>query len=524
MSEYILEIQNLTKEFPGVRALDSVNLKVRKGEIHSICGENGAGKSTLMSVISGVYPKGSYEGKVFYKGKETHYTSVKDSEKEGLAIIHQELALSPYLSIYENMFLGHMKTRFGIINWDKYIVESKKYLNQVGLREKPETVVSKLGVGKQQLVEIARALSKNVELLIFDEPTSSLNDDESDKLLKLMLELKDQGITCLMISHKLKEVLKIADTVTIIRDGRSISSYDVKRDSLTEAVIIRDMVGRELANQYAKHPVALGDKVFEVNNWSVYHPDYHAMKVVDDVSFYLRKGEILAFCGPMGAGRTELMMSVFGQSYGFRSEGEVLLNGEPVDVSTPRKALNAGIGYVSEDRKSLGLILLQDIKTNISSSSLGKMSTLGVINEQEEIIAAEKYRASLRIKTPSINQLTRNLSGGNQQKVVLSRSLLADPEVFIVDEPTRGIDVGAKYEIYSILSDLVKQGKSVIMVTSEMPEALGMADRIYVMNEGKIKGMLMREEATQEEIMRIAISGQGAAGAAEQHKDKENAK
>jgi len=319
--------------------------------------------------------------------------------------------------------------------------------------------------------------------------------------------MKKQGITCIMISHKLKEVLKIADSVTILRDGKSISSYDVKRDSLTEAMIIKDMVGRDLGAQYQKHPVEIGETVFEVKNWTVYHPDYHAMKVVENASFFLRKGEILAFCGPMGAGRTELMMSVYGQSYGSRSEGEVFIGGKKVDTSTTRKALDAGIGYVSEDRKSLGLILLQDVKTNISASSLDKLSKLGVVNAQEEITAAEKYRASLRIKTPSINQLTRNLSGGNQQKVVLSRCLLADPDVFIVDEPTRGIDVGAKQEIYGILNNLVKEGKSVIIITSELPEALAMADRIYVMNEGEIKGMLMREEATQEKIMHIAISG-----------------
>ncbi len=505
MSEYILEIENLTKEFPGVRALDSVNLKVKKGEIHSLCGENGAGKSTLMSVISGVYPKGSYEGKVFYKGKETHYSSVKDSEKEGLAIIHQELALSPYLSIYENIFLGHMKTTVGVINWDKYIIESRKYLDQVGLKEKPATVVSKLGVGKQQLVEIARALSKKVELLILDEPTSSLNDDESDKLLDLILELKKQGITSIMISHKLKEVLKIADSVTILRDGKSISSYSVKGDSLTEAMIIKDMVGRDLGIKINKEVATIGQTILEVKDWTVYHPDYHSMKVVDNASFYLRKGEILAFCGPMGAGRTELMMSIYGRSYGSHSEGTLLLNGKPVDTSTPRLALDAGIGYVSEDRKSLGLILIQDVKTNISVSSLGKLSRGGVVNSQKEIRAAEEYKDALRIKTPSINQLTRNLSGGNQQKVVLSRCLLADPDIFIVDEPTRGIDVGAKFEIYAILNDLVKNGKSVIMVTSELPEAIGMADRIYVMNEGEIKGMLNREEATQEAIMRLAL-------------------
>ena len=507
MDEYILEIKNLTKDFPGVRALDNVDLRVKQGEIHSICGENGAGKSTLMSVISGVYPKGSYEGTVFFKGRETAYHSVKDSENEGLAIIHQELALSPYLSIYENIFLGHMQTKFGIINWDHYIKESNKYLKIVGLKEPPATIVSKLGVGKQQLVEIARALSKKADLLILDEPTSSLNDDESEKLLDLILEFKKQGITSVMISHKLNEVLKVADTVTVLRDGKSVASYNVKEEKLTEERIIRDMVGRDLTHRFPQRKSIPGDMVMEVKNWTVYHPDFHTIKVVDDASFFLRKGEILAFCGPMGAGRTELMMSIFGRSYGSRSEGEVLINGKKPSLGSCRAAMNAGLGYISEDRKSLGLILIQDIKTNISNASLGKISHLGIVDGHQELLVAEKYRKELNIRSPSVHQMTRNLSGGNQQKVVVSRSLMADPDIFIVDEPTRGIDVGAKSEIYSILNDMAAQGKSIIMVSSELPEALGMADRIYVMNKGKIKGVLTREEATQEKIMHLALVG-----------------
>lgn len=505
MDDYILEIKSLTKDFPGVRALDKVDLKVRRGEIHSICGENGAGKSTLMSVISGVYPKGSYEGQVYFKGHETAYHSVKDSEKEGLAIIHQELALSPYLSIYENIFLGHMQTSFGIINWDRYIRESSKYLKIVGLKEPPGTIVSKLGVGKQQLVEIARALSKKADLLILDEPTSSLNDDESEKLLNLILEFKKQGITSVMISHKLNEVLKVADTVTVLRDGKSISSYDVKADGLTESMIIKDMVGRDLTHRFPDRSSEPGETVMEVKNWTVYHPDFHDIKVVDDVSFYVRRGEILAFCGPMGAGRTELMMSIFGGSYGSRSKGEVLIGGKRPDLSSCRAAMNAGLGYISEDRKSLGLILIQDIKTNITNASLHKVSEFGVVDGHRELQVAEKYRKDLDIRSASVHQVTRNLSGGNQQKVVVSRSLMADPEIFIVDEPTRGIDVGAKSEIYAILNDMASRGKSVIMVSSELPEALGLADRIYVMNEGRIKGVLTREEATQEKIMHLAL-------------------
>jgi len=503
--EYILEIINLTKDFPGVKALDNVSLKVKRGEIHSLVGENGAGKSTLMSVISGVYPKGDYEGKVIYKGKETNYHSVKDSEKEGLAIVHQELALSPYLSIYENIFLGHMQTKFGIINWNYYIKESKKYLDQVGLNEQPETMVSKLGVGKQQLVEIARALSKKVELLILDEPTSSLNDDESEKLLNLILEFKKQGITCVMISHKLNEVLKVADTISILRDGKSVASYDVKTAKLTEEQIIRDMVGRDLTHRFPDRKNRPGDTVMEVKNWTVYHPDYHSIKVVDNASFYVKKGEILAFCGPMGAGRTELMMSIFGRSYGYRSEGELYIKGKPVYFASSRAAMDNGLGYISEDRKGLGLILMQDVKTNISNSSLKEISAMGLVNSSREIHLAEQFRKDLNIRTPSINQLTRNLSGGNQQKVAVSRSLAAKPEIFIVDEPTRGIDVGAKTEIYDILNNLAADGKAIIMVSSELPEALGMADRIYVMNEGKIKGMLTHEEATQEKIMHLAL-------------------
>jgi len=507
MSEYILEIENLSKEFPGVRALENVSLKVKKGEIHSLCGENGAGKSTLTSCISGVYPKNTYDGKVFFKGRETNYSSVKDSENEGLAIIHQELALSPYLSIYENIFLGHMETKFGVINWNKYIKESKNFLNIVGLNEPPETIVSRLGVGKQQLVEIARALSKKTELLILDEPTSSLNDDESEKLLNLILEFKRQGITSVIISHKLNEVLKVADTVTILRDGKSISTYDVKGSNLTEEMIIRDMVGRDLTHRFPERKSSPGETIMEVKNWTVYHPDYHSIKVVEDVSFYLRKGEILAFCGPMGAGRTELMMSLFGNSYGFKSDGELIINGVSHHFKDPRAAINSGLGYISEDRKSLGLVLIQDIKTNITHSSLNKISKFGIIDNQKEIKEAERYRSELNIRTPSINQIVRNLSGGNQQKVVVSKALLADPDIFIVDEPTRGIDVGAKTEIYGIMNNMIAAGKSVIMISSELPEALGMADRIYVMNEGKIKGMLNKEDATQEKIMHMALVG-----------------
>ncbi len=485
--------------------MDNVNFKVKKGEIHCLVGENGAGKSTLMNVISGVYPIGSYEGDVFLHGNKTHYKSVRESEKDRLAIIHQELALSPYLSIFENIFLGHIKTKTGIINWDKLIMDSRPFLARVGLNENPETIVSKIGVGKQQLVEIARALSKNTEVLILDEPTSSLNDDESDKLLDLILDLKREGITCIMISHKLNEIMKVADTITILRDGQSICSYDKHTDEVDEDIIIQGMVGRDMTHRYPEKTAKIGETVMTVENWSVYHPDYPDKKVVDNASFHVRKGEILAFCGPMGAGRTELMMSLFGKAYGSSCEGRLEIEGKEMNFHTPMDAIASGLGYVSEDRKDLGLILIQDVKTNISNSSLNKLAKWGVLDKQKEIGEAEKYKKALNIKTPNIYQTVRNLSGGNQQKVVLSRCLLAEPSIFIVDEPTRGIDVGAKYEIYTILNELAAQGKSIIMISSELPEALGMADRFYVMNEGLIKGELMRGEATQEKIMKIAL-------------------
>ena len=502
----ILEVQHVTKDFPGVRALDDVSFSIRKGEIHGICGENGAGKSTLMGVVSGVHPAGSYEGTVLIHGREAHFRSVRDSERAGLAIMHQELALSPYLSIYENMFLGHAKTRFGILDWDDLLDRSRGYLKRVGLTDPPETIVSKMGVGKQQLVEIARALSKRTKILILDEPTASLNDDESDQLLDLILELKNEGLTCILISHKLDEVLRVADQITVMRDGRSIRTFDAHQETVTRAILIKGMVGREMNALYPEKTPDIGDVVFEVKNWTVYHPEYHDKRVVDNASFEVRKGEIVGFCGPMGAGRTELMMSLFGRSYGSGSEGEARLHGETIEFSSPWDAIRKGLGYVSEDRKNLGLILIQDVKTNISNSSLPRLSRYGIVDDDEETQAAEQYRRSLNIKTPSILQMVRNLSGGNQQKVVLSRSLLAEPEIFIVDEPTRGIDVGAKYEIYTILNRLASEGKSIIMITSELPEAIGIADRIYVMNEGKIKGVLDRSEATQEGIMHMALT------------------
>ena len=501
----LLKITNLSKSFSGVQALDKVDFVVRKGEIHSLCGENGAGKSTLMKIISGVYGHGSYTGDVIYKGETKKYSTVKDSEGDGIAIIHQELALSPYFSIAENIFLGHYTSKFGIVNFFQLTQEAQKLLDKVGLKESPQTIVNTLSVGKQQLVEIAKALSKEVELLILDEPTSSLNDQECDQLLEFILSLKAQGITCIMISHKLNEVLKVSDSITILRDGKTIKTLDVQKDAVTERDIITHMVGRDMVDRFPTRTPQVGDIQFEVKDWTVYHPENPTKAVVSNASFNVKKGEIVGICGLMGSGRTELMMSVFGSAYGSHNTGDVYLHNKKMSWKTPKDAISDGLGYVSEDRKELGLILIQDIKMNLINSSLKQVSNKGVLNNNKAEEVSLEYKDKLSIKTPSVHAIVNTLSGGNQQKVVLSRCLYANPDVLIIDEPTRGIDVGAKFEIYNILNELVAKGKSIIMISSELVEVLGMADRIYVMNEGKIKGEINRNDATQEKIMKIAI-------------------
>lgn len=500
-NDIILEMKNITKTFPGVKALDNVNLRVRRGEIHSLCGENGAGKSTLMKVLSGIYPHGDYDGEILYNGKTCTYKNIKDSERDGIVIIHQELALSPYLSIGENIFIGNEISKHGIIDWNKVKIRTKELLNKVGLDEDPDTIVSTLGVGKQQLIEIAKALSKDVKLLILDEPTASLNEDDSENLLNLMLELKQQGITSILISHKLNEVSKVCDSITVLRDGATIETLDASGGKISEDRIVKGMVGRELTDRYPKRISKVGDILFEIKDWNVYHPDYSDRKMVDNVNINVRKGEVLGIAGLMGAGRTELAMSIFGKTYGQKISGKIIKNGKEIHIKNVQDAIDAGIAYVTEDRKEAGLNLIDDIRHNITIASLGKISKNGIINEQEEIIAAQDFRISMQIKTPSILQLAGNLSGGNQQKVVLSRWVYADPDLLILDEPTRGIDVGAKYEIYTIINDLVKNGKSVIVISSELPEVLGLSDRIYVMNEGKMICELDGKEATQEIIM-----------------------
>lgn len=509
MRDIILEMRGITKTFPGVKALSNVNLKVAEGEIHALCGENGAGKSTLMKVLSGVYPHGSYEGDILFKGNVCEFKDIKQSEDLGIVIIHQELALIPYLSIAENIFLGNEQSNRGMINWNETTIKTKELLKTVGLDESPATKVVELGVGKQQLVEIAKALSKQVKLLILDEPTAALNEDDSENLLDLILELKNQGITSIIISHKLNEIKKVADSVTILRDGRTIQTMDMVKDEVTEDVIIKGMVGRDLTNRYPERVPKIGDKIFEVKNWEVSHPQQEDRKVLDQINMHIRKGEIVGIAGLMGAGRTELAMSIFGRSYGKHIKGQLFLHGKEVHLNSISDAIEHGVAYVTEDRKHYGLILMDDIKRNISLTSLKKLSRRGVINEQEEVLVAEEYRKKLNIKTPGILQKTMNLSGGNQQKVVLSKWIYAQPEVLILDEPTRGIDVGAKYEIYSIVNQLADEGKGILFISSELPEILGMCDRIYVMSEGRITGEVNREDATQEVLMKSMTRGRG---------------
>ena len=501
MTTNILEMRNITKTFPGVKALQDVSLAVQRGHIHAICGENGAGKSTLMKVLSGVYPAGTYEGDIVLEDQTVEFKSINDSEAAGVVIIHQELALSPYLSIAENIFLGNEQQKNGWIDWNKTNLEASKLLARVGLKDNPITKVMDIGVGKQQLVEIAKALSKEVKLLILDEPTAALNDEDSAHLLDLILHLKGQGITSIIISHKLNEIKAIADEVTIIRDGKTIETLDMHSDQISEDRIIKGMVGRDLESRYPDHTPKIGEEILRVENWTVHHPLDHERKVVSNASISVKAGEIVGIAGLMGAGRTEFAMSVFGHSYGHNISGKVFKNGTEIKTNTVSAAIENGLAYATEDRKHYGLNLIEDIKRNVSLAALGKLSRAGWVDENREVVVAEGFRKSMNIKAPSVEALTGKLSGGNQQKVVLSKWMFSDPDVLILDEPTRGIDVGAKYEIYGIINRLADEGKGVIVISSELPELLGICDRIYTLSEGRITADVPRDQATAEYLM-----------------------
>ena len=506
MSDVILEMRNITKEFPGVTALKNVSFSVRRGEIHALVGENGAGKSTLMEVLSGVHPYGSYSGDIYFEGKECQFRDITQSEAVGLVIIHQELALIPFLSIAENLFLGNERAKNGVIDWNKTISDAEALLKKVGLKESHSTLITNMGVGKQQQVEIAKALAKEVRLLILDEPTASLNESDSEKLLELLLQLKKNGISSILISHKIGEVSKVADSITILRDGATIETLDCAKETITEDRIIRGMVGRDLTNRFPERDSKIGDTVFEIRDWTVYHPLHTDRKVSDNINLSVRKGEVVGISGLMGSGRTELAMSIFGEAYGTNISGKAYKNGKEIDISTIEKAISNGIAYATEDRKAYGLILIDQIKDNITLANLDAVADRGVINEPEEMTVTGEYRDKLGIKCSSILQLARNLSGGNQQKVVLSKWLFANPEILFLDEPTRGIDVGAKYEIYTIINQLASEGKGIFLISSELPEILGICDRIYVMREGKIVAEMQSSEATQEKVMKYILT------------------
>ncbi|WP_066464346.1 multiple monosaccharide ABC transporter ATP-binding protein [Sanguibacter suarezii] len=511
-NDYILEMREITKEFPGVKALSDVTLSVRRGEVHAICGENGAGKSTLMNVLSGVYPHGSYDGTIVLNGKDCDFRSIRDSEARGVVIIHQELALIPYLSIAENIFLGNERSAAGIIDWNLAMRDASELLARVGLTDSPQVKAMDIGVGKQQLVEIAKALSKKVDLLILDEPTAALNDEDSAHLLALIAQFRDNGITCIIISHKLNEISAIADRVTIIRDGATIETLDLHGDEpVTEDRIIRSMVGRSMDSRFPDHTPVIGAEVLRVENWTVHHPIDSERLVVQDANITVHAGEIVGLAGLMGAGRTELAMSVFGRSYGSRISGTVYKDGKPVSMRTVSEAIGHGVAYTTEDRKRYGLNLIQTIRENISASALGKVAHWGIVGTEAEIKVAEKYRGDFRIKSPTVEAVVGKLSGGNQQKVVLSKWVNSDPDVLILDEPTRGIDVGAKYEIYGIINALADLGKAVIVISSELPELIGLCDRTYAMSQGRITGEVARADATQETLMQYMTMGKGAA-------------
>lgn len=506
MTAPVLEMRSIVKTFPGVKALSDVTLNVAPGEVHAICGENGAGKSTLMKVLSGVHPHGSYEGEILFQGSPCAFKDISASEARGIVIIHQELALVPYLSIAENIFLGNEHARHGIISWNETLKHAAALLKRVGLAEHPQTRVADIGVGKQQLVEIAKALAKEVKLLILDEPTAALNDGDSAQLLLLIRELQEQGITSIIISHKLNEIAEVADSVTILRDGRTIETLDVRAESTTEDRIIRGMVGRDLDHRFPERTPHNGDPearpALEIRDWTVHHPIDQQRKVVDNVSIHVRRGEIVGIAGLMGAGRTELAMSVFGRSYGRNISGTVFKDGREIVTKTVPQAVEHGIAYVTEDRKQYGLNLIDTIGRNITLSALPKVARRGIVDEHEETRVAESYRKSMNIKAPTVFEQAGRLSGGNQQKVVLSKWIFAGPDVLLLDEPTRGIDVGAKYEIYTVIDRLAAQGKAVVFISSELPELLGMCDRVYTMAAGRLTGEIQRADATQEVLMR----------------------
>lgn len=502
MAEQILKMINITKDFPGVRALENVSLSVEKGEIHALVGENGAGKSTLMKILSGVYPHHSFDGVLELNGKKVQFNSTAESEKAGIAIIHQELALVNYLSVAENIFLGDEISSCGFINYNKMVSEAQKLMDDLQLDINVQTETGELGIGKQQLVEIAKALKKESNILVLDEPTAALTEFETVHFLKLLKGLAAEGKTIIYISHKLEEVFEICDRITVLRDGQTVKTdltSNWSRQSLINA-----MVGRELSDMFPKVETKSGDVLFEVESLNVINPLMGLRDVLSNVSFKLRKGEVLGIAGLIGAGRTELLSTIFGIAPGLITSGRVLLEGREIDFSAPMQAISNGLAFVTEDRKNSGLVLGLSIKENISIVNLNDFCSFGFVNEDAEITKCKELFKKLDIRGSSINVAVETLSGGNQQKTVLGKWLLTNPKILLLDEPTRGIDVGAKVEIYNLINNLKLNGVGIIVVSSELPEVIGICDRVLVMKEGKISAELTGDNITQEKIMENA--------------------
>jgi D-xylose transport system ATP-binding protein len=497
----LLEMKDIVKEFPGVRALDGVSFTLEKGEFHSLVGENGAGKSTLMKVLSGVYPAGTYEGDILINSEQRHFRNIRDSENAGVAIIFQELSLVKELTVGENIFLGQEPARLGIINWTELYHRASKLLSDLHLEIDPREQVGNLGIGQQQLVEIAKALSKNASILVLDEPTAALTESEVETLFIILRKLKSRDVGMIYISHKLDEVFEMSDRITVLRDGKTVGTQPASE--LTKDQVIAQMVGREVGDIFPKSKHELGDVALEVKDLTVYSPDVADKKLVDNISFSVRKGEVLGIAGLMGAGRTELLMAIFGAWQG-KYHREIFVEGKPVSITSPLGAIEHKIGFVTEDRKRFGLILPQTILDNMTLAGLRSISGKFLTNRTRETIAANGPMKSLRIKANSPLTITGTLSGGNQQKVVLGKWLLTGPKILFLDEPTRGIDVGAKQEIYTEINKLAEQGMAIVLVSSELPEVLGLSDRVIVLHEGKMTGEFTRADATPERVMHAA--------------------
>jgi D-xylose transport system ATP-binding protein len=501
----LLELRAITKDFPGVRALDGVSLRLEPGEILALCGENGAGKSTLIKVLSGVYPAGTYGGEIVLRGQVKRFASLHEAEEQGIGVIAQELALVPHLSVAENLFLGRERVKRGFIDWTRTREEARTALDRVGLEVDPDVEVHELGVGQQQLVEIAKALHKSSQILILDEPTAALTDADARRLLELLRGLRARGMSCIYISHRLDEVFEIADRVTVLRDGRSILTAPTRE--LDRDKVIAGMVGREVKDLYPAVTPRAGKTLLEVFGWTVEDPSNPGRSVVQGVSFSLHEGEVLGIAGLMGAGRTALVSSIFGAP---RSavQGRLTVGGQAPrgPFTSPSEAMDAGLALVSEDRKRYGLVLEASIRDNMTLALLSRFVRRFLLDhDSREALSKEQFDA-LRVKAPGLHTRVGALSGGNQQKVVLGKWLMGKPRVLFLDEPTRGIDVGAKAEIYELIARLAAQGMGIVMVSSELPEILGLAHRVLVLNQGRMTAVFDRAEARAEAVMAAATA------------------